>query len=283
MLTARALAPIDSMTSTAMSIASGERGLATRLGLPDTGDELGRLASTFDAMLERIETSFERERRFAADASHELRTPLAAVQAILGTAALKRRTVDEYERVLEDIALETERLSVLTEDLLALARGDPPRAWPAERVDLANLLRDVTETFQSRAQDKEIDLVCTVPDGLHVTGDSDTLIRLFVNLVDNAVKFTNPGGRVTVASEPTESSFVGVTVSDTGPGIAPSDLPHVFERFYQAERARSVPGTGLGLAIAHEIALAHGTRIEVTSELGEGSRFAIRLRRALDA
>jgi heavy metal sensor kinase len=274
-LAARALAPIDQITRTARRISAED--LSARLNLPATDDEVGRLAATFDAMLARLDESFQRERRFIADASHELRTPLAAMQAIFGVIRQKRRAPQEYEQAMADLAEETDRLRLLTEDLLHLARGDAHQLAAREAVDLSTLLCDVTDSLRPLAQAKELTLTCAVPDGLALTGDSDSLIRLFANLLDNAIKYTEQGG-IAVSAGRGPDGMLSVTVADTGSGIPAEHVPHVFDRFYRADPARTTDGAGLGLAIALEIARAHGGTIELSSTAGQGTTATVQLR-----
>jgi heavy metal sensor kinase len=270
-LAARALDPIDHITRTARHI-SGED-LSARLSLPASEDEVGRLASTFDSMLARLEESFKRERQFTADASHELRTPLAAMQTILGVIREERRTPADYEQALADLAEEADRLQALTEDLLQLARGDSQPATAYERVDLSALLNDLTASLQPLAESKNLSLISAIPDNLLLVGDIDQLIRLFVNVIENAIKYT-ASGTVTVSAQ-ADSDSLRVTVADTGLGIPPEHLPHIFDRFYRVDAARTQRGAGLGLAIAQEIVKVHGGKIEVNSAVGVGSKFTI--------
>jgi heavy metal sensor kinase len=272
-LASRALAPINQITRTARRISA--ENLNERLNVSTTDDEVGQLAGTIDGMLDRLSASFHRERQFTADASHELRTPVAAMQAILGVARSKRRTVREYTEALADISEEADRLRTLVDGLLQLARSDAPHTQVREPVDLAALLGDVTESLRPLARAKALALACTIPGSLSVTGDRDALVRLFVNLLDNAIKFT-PRGLVQVAAR-VEGSEILLTVSDTGIGIAPKHLPRIFDRFYRVDRSRSSGGTGLGLALAREITLAHGGMLEVRSTPGSGTTFTVRL------
>ena len=272
-LAARALAPIDHITQTARQISVND--LSARLNLPVTNDEVGRLAATFDSMLARLEISFKREHQFTADASHELRTPLAAMQAILSVIRAERRTPADYEQALTDLAEETDRLRALTEDLLQLARGDSQPVTAYERVDLSVLLNDVVASLQPLAESKNLSLSSAIPDGLSLSGDTDKLIRLFVNLIDNAIKYTE-AGTVTLSAQ-ADSASLHILVTDTGLGISPDHLPHIFDRFYRVDLARSRRGAGLGLAIAQEIAHTHGGTIEVSSAFGSGSTFTIHL------
>jgi len=270
-LAGRALAPIDQIARTAQRISAKD--LSARLDLPPIDDEVGRLATTFDDMLARLDAAFRRERQFTADASHELRTPLAAMQAILGVMRAQRRTVEDYEFALADLAFEADRLHALVDHLLALARGDTLRPASSAPVDLSILLADVVDSLRPLAETKDIVLTCTVPDGLILAGDSDGLIRLFVNLIDNAIKYTDHGA-VTVAAAQ-NANRIGVMVTDTGPGIPVEHLPLIFDRFYRVEAARTSAGAGLGLAIAYEIVQAHAGAIEVSSTVGAGTIFTV--------
>ena len=271
-LAIRALTPIDRITRTARRISAED--LSARLNLPPIDDEVGRLAETFDAMLGRLDDSFRRERQFTSDASHELRTPLSAMQAILSMIRQKRRTPEEYELALADLAEETDRLRTLTENLLQLARGETHTLTAHDPVDLSTLLRDVTSSLQSLAEAKALTMVCDIPDGLSLIGDGDDLIRLFVNLLDNAIKYTERGG-VTISADQNKDSSITVTIADTGIGIPADSLPYIFNRFYRVDRARATSGAGLGLALASEIARAHGGKIEVASEVGKGTRLTV--------
>ncbi len=275
-LAGRALAPVDQITRTVQHISTHD--LTARLDLPAGDDELGRLANTLDAMLDRLEEGFRRERQFTADASHELRTPLAAMQAILDVVRARPRSTAEYRQALDDIAEETARLQHLASDLLRSARSDAAIGAPVcKPVNLAQLLNDVCESMQPLAEIKGIVLVCATPPILMVRGDGDELARMFVNLVDNAIKYTAEGS-VKIGVAACENGW-RVTVADSGPGIAPEHLPHVFDRFYRADAARSLPGAGLGLAIAADIATAHGGAIEVASTPQVGTEFVVTLPR----
>jgi len=237
---------------------------------------VGRLAVTFDEMLARLEDSFRRERQFTTDASHELRTPLSAMQAILGMVRERRRRPAEYDQALADLAEEADRLQSLTEDLLRLARGDPRAPGSLEAVDLSTLLADLCDSMRPLARAKGLRLTRVVTEGLTVLGDRDALIRLFGNLLQNAVKYTEIGA-VEVSGEAAADGTVSIHVADSGGGIASEHLPRIFDRFYRIDPSRASPGAGLGLAIAQEIARSHGGRIEASSQPGQGSRFTVSL------
>jgi len=224
-------------------------------------------------MLDRLEASFVRERRFVADASHELRTPLAALQAIVSVTRERPRLAGEYEQALDDVDGETARLRTLVENLLELARGDAERLVEREPIDVSGLLRDVCASLEVLADDKGLRLTCQVEDGLALEGDGDALVRLFVSVVDNAIKYTDEGG-VDVAARAADGGIC-VTVRDSGRGVPSAQLPHLFERFYRGDASRSAEGTGLGLAIARLIAQAHGGTITIASTEGRGTTVSI--------
>ena len=269
------LTPIDKITRTARQISTED--LSARLNLPLTDDEVGRLAATLDSMLARLDTGFQRERRFVADASHELRTPLTAMQTILNTTLAYQRTPTEYEQALVDLAQETDRMRTLTEGLLQLAKNESAtQRTEFEPINLSTLLQDVTDTLCLLAEDKGLSLSCNVSDNLTLMGDSDGLIRLFVNLLGNAIKYTEQG-EITVNAWQCPTGAVEVTIADTGIGIAPEHLPHIFERFYRVEESRSTDGSGLGLAIALLVAHTHNGTITVNSNIGKGTSFSVQL------
>jgi heavy metal sensor kinase len=270
-----ALSPIDRITQTARAIAAGARGRRIHLDGPD--DEVRRLARAFDEMLDRIDDTLERERRFTADAAHELRTPLTILKGELEVALRRDRPADAYRAVLTSMSQEVDRLARLAEDLLMLARADAG-GIPLQRqpVSLGALVRWAEEQFAGAARRKGIALEAQGAGSVTVPGDPDRLRQLLTNLVDNAIVYTPPGGSVRVRWD-RDTAVARLTVADTGGGIAPEDLPHVFDRFYRADRARvrTSGGSGLGLAIARWIAEAHGGRIEVDSRPGHGTTVTV--------
>jgi heavy metal sensor kinase len=272
-LAARALAPIDKITATARRISAED--LSSRLNLPNHGDEVSRLADTFDDMLARIESGFARERQFTADASHELRTPLAAMQTILDFTRASERPAAEYRQALDDLAEEADRLQNLVEGLLILARNENGLKLDKRQIDLTLLLADVTDSLRPLAETKRLTLTSERTPSIQLFADPDALIRLFVNLLDNAIKYTERGG-VTVSAREEDENIL-IEIADTGVGIPAEHLPHIFERFYRADSSRSSRGAGLGLAITSQIVQGHGGRLEVQSEAGAGTRFIVRL------
>lgn len=278
LLARRALRPIDQIVSQARRI--GESSLAERLPYPGSQDEIGRLVATLNDMLQRIEQGFEVQRRFTADASHELRSPLSRLRAELEVTLRRPRDPAEYEEALRSCLDEVERLSWLTEELLGLARLDAGegRQLPAGTVALAPIVDEAVRRLTSEAERREITLVATSCPPLSVKAAPSAAGLAVANVLDNAVKFSRAGGCVTVDVF-AEGGEAVVSVTDTGPGVPPDEIPRLFERFYRGSAARSseTPGMGLGLAISRALVEGQGGRISVDSAPGEGATFIIRL------
>lgn len=279
-LAASALNPIDRITRAADQISAQD--LHQRLNLPLPNDEVGRLAATFDRMLARLEDAFERQKRFIADASHEMRTPLTILKGDVEVALNRPRSIEEYQETLVLVNDTTDRLTALVEELFLLARADN-RQHPllVEEVNLSALLAGEVRKLMARAVAKNVALNLAVPETLPLQADSAKLSRLFMNLIDNGIKYSTPGDQVTVSGT-AHGDQARVTITDTGPGIPPEHLPHLFERFYRVDKARSRStldangsGAGLGLSIAYWLAELHGGRIEVDSQVGQGSTFKV--------
>jgi heavy metal sensor kinase len=274
----RALRPVDEITATARSI--GEKNLGDRLPVPNTHDELRRLSETLNEMLERIEGAFRRVTQFTADASHELRTPVALIRTTSELALRKHRSEPEYREALDEVHAESVRTTDLIENLLTLARADAGKAT-LERtsVGVGSLVLEVSGQAERLAQERGISLACHVPvEAVTVSGDRGTLRRLFLILLDNALKYTPTGGNVEV-SVGQESHRAVVEVRDSGIGIIEDDLTHIFERFYRSDKSRSRDsgGAGLGLSIAKWIVEAHGGDIRVASQPERGTTFRVSL------
>jgi heavy metal sensor kinase len=272
----RALAPVLQITQTAESISS--RNLSSRLAVPQSRDELQHLSETLNGMLERLEAAFRRITQFTADASHELRTPVALMRTTAELSLRKPRAEADYREALTQILKELETTSALIENLMLLARADSGvEVLQFAPVDLAETLQDACRQGRILAEGKQISFQELITqDPVIVEGDVVALRRLFVILLDNAVKYAPTGGSVTVTLTDAKG-FAAAEVRDTGIGIGEADLPHIFERFYRADKARSpeVRGVGLGLSIGQWIAEAHGGVIEVESTPGQGSVFRV--------
>lgn len=273
-LARRALALVDRVTQAAVHITHAED-LHRRLAVPGTADEIGRLVAAFNEMLDRLEQVFRSQQRFVADVSHELRTPLTAIRGNLDLLKIGAvEAPEDRKTTLAAIEGEVARLSRLVNDLLFLARTDTAESLVAQPVEMDTLLLDVFRQAQVLADG--ISLTLGHEDQASVEGDPDRLRQLFLNLVDNALKYNRPGGQVTLSLY-REGNWVKVVVEDTGIGIPAEAIPHLFERFYRVDKARSrgQGGTGLGLAIAKEVTDSHGGHIEVESAEGKGSRFTV--------
>jgi two-component system OmpR family sensor kinase len=274
-LIGRALSPVKKVTATAQSIASSSD-LSRRVNYRGPKDEIGKLAATFDGMIEQLDGLLRSQRSFVADASHELRGPLTVIR---GNLDLLRRNLGEEDRQESLRALEAEgaRMARIVNDLLALAEVESGPLEQQQLVSLKDLILDAQDRALLLAGDRQI--VIGRQDDLWVKGDGHKLEQLIGNLVGNAIKYTPDGGTITLALFQ-EGDWARLEVTDTGIGIPPEHLPHIFDRFYRVDKARSRAGggTGLGLAIVKGIVLQHGGKVEVTSELGQGSTFTVWLR-----
>ena len=274
----RALAPVDQITNAAQRISI--ENLQQRLAVPQSHDELQRLSETLNQMFSRLEDSVRRLAQFTADASHELRAPVSVIRTTAEIAVRRERSAAEYRQALQEILAEAEQTSSVVEDLMLLARDDSGKAaLNREPADLAAIMRGASDAGERLARTRGIEFSTHLSAGpLPINADSESLRRALLILMDNAVKYTAPGGWVKVEAG-RENGDGLVSVSDNGIGIAREDLPHIFNRFWRADRARSRDsgGAGLGLAIARAIAVRHGGTIDVDSEPGKGSIFRLRV------
>lgn len=275
-LSGRALRPVVALTDTARGIARSQE-FSRRVSVETARDELGKLAATFNEMLGSLEQAYSAQQRFVADASHELRAPLTVIQANL---ELLRRAdglpAAEQHHALQEAHAEAARLARLVADLLMLARADAGQALRRDVVELDRLLLDTLGEVRHLTSGQQLEVTAIEP--LAVAGDADRLKQLLLILLDNAVRYTPAPGRVAVSLTRDASTAV-VTVHDSGIGVPAEALPHVFERFYRADSARSRDpgGTGLGLPIARWIATQHGGTVDLASATGRGTTATIRL------
>ena len=274
-LARRALRPVEAITLAAQRIAAGD--LTQRLTVPPSSDEVGRLAVTFNEMIARLEASFRQIRQFTTDASHELRTPLTVMKGETELALRRPRSAEDYQRVLESSLEEIDRMTRIVDELLFLSRADLGEVkLESIPVRLDTLVEDIHRqaTLLGQEQDVQVTLGTVTP--ATVRGDELRLRELLLNLVDNAIKYSQPGGKVEI-SLVTEGTIARLSVLDHGIGIPPDAQARIFDRFYRtdAARAHAKKGTGLGLSICKWIAEAHHGRIEVQSTEGEGSRFTV--------
>jgi heavy metal sensor kinase len=277
LLAGRTLRPLSSMAAQARRITDSS--LNTRIEIGRAAEEMETLVASFNELLARLDQSFEGMRRFVADASHELRTPVAVIRGEADVALSVDRSAAEYRESLGVVLDESRRLSRLVEDLLNLARADAGRVrLHMQDFYLNELVSDCCRSVQSLAASRHLRLECYAGGDLQFRGDEALLRRLLMNLLDNAIRYTPPGGTVTAALDP-NGTAVQLRVADTGVGIAPADAPRVFERFFRAGEARSRQdgGFGLGLAIVKWVAESHHGSVECQSAPGTGSVFTVKL------
>ena len=271
----RSLEPVDEITERAEGITSSN--LSERLPIIRTGDELERLSTALNRMIERLDDAFQHINRFSADASHELRTPLTILQLELEGIVHGDPLNESFERHIGSALEETHRMSRIVESLLAISRLDAGEVKLDKlHLNLSELVARTAGEMKVLAQDKSIALSISVEEGVYLEGDRTHLQQVVLNLVDNAIKYTQEGGAIHVRLYVKDWRTI-IEVSDNGAGIPSHALPHVFERFYRADKARSRAsgGAGLGLSIVKAICTAHRAAIFVTSEEGKGSSFSV--------
>jgi two-component system OmpR family sensor kinase len=275
----KALRPVDEISQIARRIGSGD--LSQRIRIKRAKDELGRLASTFNEMIAKLEKSFRQVKRFTADASHELKTPLTILRGEVEVGLKKKRALKEYQRILVSNLEEISRMSRIVDDLLTLSRADMGElTMVREETVLPPLAQEVCSDLQILARDKGVQLRFAGDGVTKVEGDPFFLRQLILNLTENGLKYTPAGGKVELKVEGDRRQGVArILVSDTGMGIPEKDLKRIFDRFYRVDKARSreTGGTGLGLSICQWIAQAHEGRIAVQSKVGKGSTFTVTL------
>ena len=274
-LVRRALRPVERIAHKAEDIT--QHNLSERLPVVQSGDELERLSLSLNRLISRLEESIQSSKRFVADASHELRTPLTVLRGELESLAQDVQLKPQTRETLGSMLEEVDRLGEIVEGLLALSRldvGEARAEWV--KFDLAELAATTADQMSLLAEDKNITVVCDASSGVIVEGDRARMKQVVVNLLDNAIKYTSVGGRVSLKTA-REAGYAVLDVTDDGIGIPPQALPYVFKRFYRVDdsRSRDRGGAGLGLSIVEAICAAHGAKVEVVSAPGKGSRFRI--------
>ena len=270
----RMLKPLGEIEKAAAEI-SGGTDLDRRIALTGPDDEIHRLADTFDEMVARLNDSFVTERQFTSDASHELRTPMSVILAQCEYTLDRERTVPEYVEALRTIRRQGARMNGLINDMLDVTRMEQrAERYPMSVINLSALAKDVCADM-AMIRENDITLEAHITDRISVRGNKMLLTRLMQNLINNAYRYGKAGGRIDVTVSQDEQGDVRIAVRDDGTGIAKEDLPHIFERFYRADAARSGKGTGLGLAMVRRIAELHHANITVDSTPGEGSTFTV--------
>lgn len=274
-LAGRSLNPVDHIVRIANEITVGN--LDRRIPEPKSNDEIARLIKTLNNMIERLDKSFKQIKQFSADVSHELKTPLTIIRGEIELAISGKKKSSELRKTLINILDEVVRLSDMVENLLMLFKSDTGQVnLNFKEVNIAKLIKDLLEDVDILAEEKGVKVEAKRLDEAIVLGDEIRLKQLFLNLLDNAIKYNKSGGKVTISVEK-ENNFVNVSIVDTGIGIPKDEINLIFERFYRVDKARTRDsgGAGLGLSIAKSIVEAHNGRIEVESELGKGSKFSV--------
>ena len=275
------LQPVDDITRSAQEITA--HNLSRRLPMPLANDEIARLTATLNQMIERLEASFIQIRQFTADASHELRTPLAILMGELEVALRSPKSAEQYRNIMVSAQEEVSRLSQVVRNLLELSKAESGQVKiDTEKLNISSLLSDICEDIELLAEEKNQKLETKIEPNVMILGDRVRLHQAFLNIVENSVKYTPERGSILVRLL-RESGKAVLRVSDTGIGIPEEDLPHIFDRFYRVDKARSqdVQGNGLGLAIVKWIIEAHHGTITVESIAGKGTIFTVRFKEEL--
>ena len=281
-LAARAIQPIDQISKTASKIANGD--LAERINVPQTENELGQLANTLNTTFDRlhaayedVQSAFERQRAFTADASHELRTPVSVILAETSSSLSRERTPAEYKESLDAIQRSARRMRQLTESLLTLARLDSSQDSNRRACDISGIARETIDALRPLANQHKVTVTSELQPAIGII-DPEQIAQVITNLLSNAIYYNRAGGEVRVKTSADGKQCV-IVVSDNGQGISAEDLPHIFERFYRADKSRSPSNgrAGLGLAIAKVIVDQHEGSLNLVSVPDNGSTFTVRL------
>ena len=271
----RAVSGVEAVTRTAKKISGGT--LEERVPVKVRGDEIDQLATTFNEMLDRIQTLLTEIKEMSDNIAHDLRSPITRIRGIAEVTLTTGKSLSEYESLAASTIEECDRLLDMINTMLMISKTESGvDKLSREEIDLVGLVREACELFEPTAEDKGVTLSYDVPNRSPLIGDTRMIQRLLSNLLDNAIKYTPSGGSVKVSGYENDAQVV-VAVKDTGIGISPDDLPRVFERFYRCDQSRSQAGIGLGLSLARAIARAHGGDIMATSIPGRGSTFTVTL------
>jgi heavy metal sensor kinase len=271
----RAVSGVEAVTRTAQKISGGT--LEERVPVKARGDEIDQLAVTFNQMLDRIQALLTEIKEMSDNMAHDLRSPITRIRGIAEVTLSTGKSLAEYEAMAANTIEESDRLLDMINTMLMISKAEAGVGHlTREEIDLAGVVQEACRLFEPTAEDKGITLSCDVIGRSHFIGDSRMIQRMLSNLLDNAIKYTLPGGAVTISLGEYAAQLV-VSIKDTGIGISPKDLPHIFERFYRCDQSRSQTGIGLGLSLARAIARAHGGDITAASTPNQGSAFAVAL------
>lgn len=274
----RAVSGVEAVTRTARKISEGL--LEERVPLKDTGDEIDLLAKTFNEMVDRIQILVREIKEISDNIAHDLKSPIARIRGAAEVTLTTSHSLGEYENMAASIIEECDRLLGMINTMLLISKTEAGVDKPVlEEIDLSALLKDTCELFSPGAEDKGVSLSCAAPSSVLIKGDIRMIQRMLSNLLDNAIKYTPPGGTIKVSLSKGFSEGISISISDTGIGISPDEAPHIFTRFYRGDHSRSTAGIGLGLSLSRAIARAHGGDIAVDSTPGKGSVFTVTLPR----
>ena len=275
-LARRAMSGVDRVTQTAGRIAKGL--LDERVPVNARGDEIDRLAQTFNQMVDRIEDLVRDMKEMSDNIAHDLKSPLTRIRGAAEVTLVTGSSITEYQSMAASIIEDCDRLLDMINTMLTISKTDAGIAeMEFQRLDLTAVIEDACSLYQPLAEDKSVMLECRVGERIEIDGDVRMIQRMIANLLDNAVKYTPPSGRITVELDRKNDKWVQITITDTGPGIKTEDYEKIFKRFYRGDQSRSQPGTGLGLSLARVVARAHNGNIDVTSKTGQGSTFIVTL------
>lgn len=276
----RAVSGVEVVTRTARKISEGS--LQERVPVKATGDEIDQLATTFNQMLERIQALLTEIKEMNDNIAHDLRSPIARIRGLAEVTLTTGKSPDDFETMAASTIEECDRLLDMINTMLVISKTEAGvEKVSHDKVDIAALIGNACELFEPLAEEKNVGLRRRAPEKTIVSGDARMLQRMLANILDNAVKYTPPGGEVEISLSESEKKDIIIAIRDSGIGISETDVPHVFERFYRCDRSRSQPGTGLGLSLARAIARAHGGDITVRSALDQGSTFTVTLPKKL--
>ena len=266
---------VEEVTRTAIDISKGD--FKRRVSVRDRGDEIKKLATTFNVMLDRIDILVTGMREMTDNIAHDLRSPITRIRGITEMTLSTGKSIDEYETMGANTIEECDRLLKMVNTMLEISGAEAGVSHlTKEKTDMARVVRELCELFQPSAEEQGVTIISEISDSSFVYGDIQKLQRMVANLLDNALKYTPSGGTVTASVNKNEGQVV-ISVNDTGIGISKDEVPNIFRRFYRCDQSRSQAGIGLGLSLALAIAKAHGGGITATSHLGKGSQFAVTL------
>jgi heavy metal sensor kinase len=271
----RSLSSIEQVTQTAMAIANGA--MEKRVPLTGRGDEIDRLSAIFNNMLERIQSLISEMKEVTDNIAHDLRSPITRIRGLAEVTLISEKNIEEYQIMAGSTVEECDRLLSMINMMLEISETEAGvSTLNRSEVDVSELIEEACDLYQPLAEDRGIHIEVNIPIKYHLSGDKGKLQRVFSNLLDNAIKYTPPGGKIVVSSEEVDKKVM-LSVRDTGIGISREETSRIFERFYRADKSRSVPGAGLGLSLVQAIVRSHGGEIKVSSSPGAGSTFAVLL------